>query len=119
TGRTARSPRPSRITELQTPIAMPRSYEGIGVAFRISVTGQQGTLAEFGAAWDVGGRGPVSAVGLELQRLSVGGLLHRGPEAVVVDKLDRLDREFGGDATVGEAYEVVAVLLFAAGREVR
>src|ERR1700761_1869242 len=83
-----------------------------------SAAGEQGPLAELGAAGDVVGRGPAGAARLEPQRLGVGGALHGGPEAVVVHQLDRLDRVLGGDAAVGEAHQVVAVLLLAAGREV-
>ena len=61
---------------------------------------------------------PVGAARFELERLGVGRFLHGGPEAVVVDELDRFDRVFRGDAGVGEADEIVAVVLFAAGGQV-
>src|SRR6266568_2168125 len=83
-----------------------------------SVTSQQRALAVLRAARGVVAGGPAGAAGLELERLGVGRLVHRGPETVVVDELDRLDGVLGGDVTVGEAHQVVAVLLLAAGGEV-
>src|SRR2546421_12782037 len=65
------------------------------------------------------GRRPVFAARLQPQRRLLRRRLHHGPEAVVVDQLDRLDRVLDREVPVVDREQVVSVRLLAARGEVR